>query len=319
MVEQIKTLEPPNAREKAVVNRLDSVLKFVNDFSAVVAVCFGADAKIAALVWGSMRLILTLASSTSDTLRDVVDVLEELSLTLPRFRYYEKSLPMDDTFETALVDVYTEVICFYARTIHFYRRNPHGLLQRNAWVEFQGDFGKTIQRIKRLSSAVEAEAEAARMRLDRSGYAEVLDIMKSLKKSKLSAPVKSCYCVPYTANPRFWGREEVLERIQKALNPAGGQQGLRTYALWGLGGVGKTQIAIHYASRSRDQYEAVLWVSANNTVQLFQSFRGIAVRLGLVKSEQESEDITSAMMKVKQWLSETSKLPQPDIRASLNV
>lgn len=126
LLAQIKILEPPNAKEKAVVNRLNSILKFINNFSAVIAMCFGADAKIAALVWGSIRMILILASSTSDALRDVVDMLEELSLTLPRFRYYEKSLPMDDAFETALVDVYTEVICFYARTIHFYRSNPHG-------------------------------------------------------------------------------------------------------------------------------------------------------------------------------------------------
>ena len=252
-------------------------------------------------------MILTLASSTSDTLREVVDMLEELSLTLPRFRYYEKSLPMDDAFETALVDVYTEVICFYARTIHFYRSNPHGLLRHNAWAEFHGDFNKTIQRIKRLSSAVESEAEAARMRLDRSGYAEVLDVMKSLKESKLSKSVNSCYCVPYTANPRFWAREEALERVRQALDPASGQHGLRTYALWGIGGVGKTQIAIHYATSSRDQYNTTLWASAGNTVQLFQAFRDIALRLGLVESEQESEDTMSAMMKVKQWLNETGK------------
>ena len=312
LVEQIKALEPPNAKEKAVVNRLDSILKFINDFSAVVAVCFGADAKFAALVWGSIRMILTLTSSPSDTLRDVVDMLEELSLTLPRFRHYEKSLPMDDAFETALVDVYSEVICFYARTIHFFRSNPHGLLQRNAWAEFHGDFSKTIQRIKRLSSAVEGEAEAARMRLDRSGYAEVLDIMRSLKESKISNSVRSCYYVPLTANPRFWAREEVFERLRQALNPASGQQRLRTYALWGMGGVGKTQTAVHYAARSRDQYDTTLWVSADNTVQILQSFRDIAVRLGLVELEQESEDAISATMKVKQWLTETGKLPQAD-------
>lgn len=322
LVEQIKTLEPPTAKEKAVVNRLDSILKFVNDFSAIVAVCFGADAKLAALVWGSIRLILTLASSTSDTLREVVDMLEELSLTLPRFRYYEKSLPIDEAFETALVDVYTEVICFYARTIHFYRSNPHDLLQRNAWAEFYGDFSRTIQRIKRLSSAVESEAEAARMRLDRSGYAEVLDIMKSLKESKLSNSVKGCYCVPYTANPNFWAREAALERVGQALNPAspaGSRQGLQTCALWGMGGVGKTQIAIHYAASSRDQYSTTLWVSADNAVQLFQSFRNIAIHLGLVESKQENEDTMSAMLKVKQWLIETGEPLSSDMRDVLNI
>lgn len=121
LVNHIKNLEPPNAQEKAVINRLGPILKFVNDFSAFTALYFGADVKLAALVWGSIQLILRLASSTENTLQDIVDVLEELSLTLPRFRYYEKTLPIDDNFENALVDVYTEVICFYARTIHFYR------------------------------------------------------------------------------------------------------------------------------------------------------------------------------------------------------
>ena len=202
------------------------------------------------------------------------------------------------------------MIHFYARTIHFFRSNPHGLLRRNAWAEFHGDFSKTIQRIKRLSSAVESEAEAARMRLDRSGYAEVLDIMKSLKESKLSSSKEGCYCVPYTANPHFWAREEVLEQIGQALSPTNStnnRQGLQTYALWGMGGVGKTQIAIHYAASSRDQYNTTLWISADNAVQLSQSFRDIAIRLGLVGSKEESEDTTSAMLRVKQWLIGTSE------------
>lgn len=319
LVEQIKELEPPTTQGKAVVNRLDSILKFVNDFSAVVAVCFGADAKLAALVWGSIRMMLALFSLNGDTFRDVVDMLEELGLTLPRFRYYEKSLPIDDSFENALVDVYTEVICFYARTIHLYRSNPHGVLQRNSWAEFQGDSSKTIQRLKSLSSTVESEAEAARMRLDRNGDTEVLDIMRSLKDSKLSNSVKSCYCVPYTANPFFWAREEPIERIKEALNPANGHSGLRTYVLWGMGGVGKTQIAVHYAFYSRDQYDATLWISADNIIQLSQSFRDIAIRLGLLESEQDSNDTMSAMMKVKQWLTETGKRPYSTSSFALSI
>ena len=115
-----KSFENLWPRERTTLNSLNRVgpmLKFVDDFSAVIAVCFGADAKLTAFVWGSIRLILTLASSAGDTLRDVLDMLEELSLTLPRFRGYEQNLPMDKALETSLLNVYTEVICFYARAI----------------------------------------------------------------------------------------------------------------------------------------------------------------------------------------------------------
>lgn len=73
--------------------------------------------------------MLTHASSAGDTLHDVVNMLEELSLTFPRFRRYEEMLPMDRWLDHSLLDVYIEVICFYAGAIHFFRSHPHVLLR----------------------------------------------------------------------------------------------------------------------------------------------------------------------------------------------
>ncbi len=52
-------------------------------------------------------------------------MLEELSLTLPRLKVYEKTVSMDSEMETPFLDVYQEVICFYARAIHFFRSHKH--------------------------------------------------------------------------------------------------------------------------------------------------------------------------------------------------
>lgn len=46
-------------------------------------------------------------------------------MSLPKFKAYEESLPMNDGLEKALLDVYVEIICFCARTIRFFRSNPH--------------------------------------------------------------------------------------------------------------------------------------------------------------------------------------------------
>jgi len=62
LLNQAKALKPPGAFNKtsaSSLNRLEPILNHLNDFSAVIALCFGADAKIAALVWGSIRIILT--------------------------------------------------------------------------------------------------------------------------------------------------------------------------------------------------------------------------------------------------------------------
>ncbi|KAL8915671.1 MAG: hypothetical protein Q9172_006778 [Xanthocarpia lactea] len=307
LVEQIGSIEVPHGKNKTVLNRLDPMLKFLNDFSAIIAVSFGADAKMTALVWGSIRLILSLASSTNGSFQEIVDILEELSWTLPRFRRYEKTLPIDDEFESALVDVYTEVICFYARTIRFYRNNPNGLLLRNSWPAFREDFSKTTQRIKRLSSDVEVEAETARMKMEQNTYAEVVNLMKNMKVDKAKNYDQSCYHVPLSSNPRFYGRLEVIQKIIEALDPQDQAEEQRSFALWGMGGVGKTQIALRYASSSRRKYDTIFWVSAASSVQISQSFRDIACDLELIKVDEQTEDTMGAVLKVKDWLLKTDQ------------
>ena len=284
------------------------MLKFVDDFSAVIAVCFGADAKVTAFVWGSIRLMLTLASSAGDTLKNVLDMLEELSLTLPRIRTYETSFEIDRELEAALVDLYTEVICFYARCIHFFRPHPHVLLQRDAWKDFGDDFARTLQRIRRLSTTVESEADLARMKRDRGKYEEVLGLMEKFNETKLKEDeTRRHHYVPSTLSPRFWGRDDALNAIEEALSPEQKSHQLRTFALYGMGGAGKTQIALQYANRHRELYQAILWVTADNVINMSQSFREIAKLLRLSQTEQEIQDTNGCMLKVKNWLNETCK------------
>lgn len=235
-------------------------------------------------------------------------MLEELSLTLPRFKAYENNLPMDRALETALVDVYTEVICFYARSIHFFRTHPHVFLRRDAWEEFRNDFSRTIRRIRRLSSTVEMEAESIRMRREGPKYDEVLNLMKALKETKIKDDeVVHYHYIPSELSPRFWGREDALQAIQEVLVPVEQPRFLKTFALYGMGGVGKTQIALQYANRNREHYKAIMWVAADNVIRVGQSFREIAKLLSLAQSDQDMQDTAAATLKVKNWLTDARK------------
>jgi ATP-dependent Clp protease ATP-binding subunit ClpA len=309
LLDHAKTIEPLLPRQRTVLNSMSHLgprLKFVDDFSAIIALYFGADPRLTGLVWGSIRWMLTLASSAGDTLQDVLDMLEELSLTLPRFRSYEKNLPLSRALETALLDVYTEVICFYARAIHFFRTHPHVLLRRDAWNEFRSDFGRTVRRIKHMSSTVESEADVARMLIDKNKYKEVLELIEDLKDSKLQdREAVHCYHIPLELSSRFWGREDASAAVKEALHPEEKLHTLKTFALYGMGGVGKTQIALQYANRSREVYNAILWVAADNSISVGQSFREIARCLRLVKNDDEVQDAVAAILKVKTWLTET--------------
>ena len=69
LVAYARTIESPGSSSYGALSRIGPTLKFVDDFSAVVAICLGASTKVIAFVWGSLRLIITLAASADDALQ----------------------------------------------------------------------------------------------------------------------------------------------------------------------------------------------------------------------------------------------------------
>src|ERR1700680_1968756 len=77
--------------------------------------------------------------------------------------------------------------------------------------------------------------------------------------SSPDAPGPPIWNVPYGRNSFFTGREEVLERLRVALTAHAHPVAIpQPQAISGLGGIGKTQLAIEYAYRYRTDYAAVL-------------------------------------------------------------
>lgn len=57
----LRPVGSPGRKALDSINRLKPMIKFVNNFSAALAVAFGADSVVTALVWGSIRMILTVS------------------------------------------------------------------------------------------------------------------------------------------------------------------------------------------------------------------------------------------------------------------
>lgn len=63
--------------------------------------------------------------------------------------------------------------------------------------------------------------------------------------------------VPYQRNVHFTGREKLLALLLNELHRERPQRWNHRLALYGLGGVGKTQLALEYAYSQKESYEGV--------------------------------------------------------------
>lgn len=116
--------------------------------------------------------------------------------------------------------------------------------------------------------------------------------------------------VPCGRNSNFVGREDVIKMIDEALLPSESSKGeseLRTFALCGFGGIGKTQIAIHYAFERRNKFDAIFWIQADEATKLAKSFEQIAQDLDLVEEGESTNQVANVNLALE-WLSNPRKI-----------
>jgi len=85
--------------------------------------------------------------------------------------------------------------------------------------------------------------------------------------------------IPHTRNPNFTGRDTLLDDLHTALTS--GQPAALVQALPGLGGVGKTQVAVEHAYRHALEYRLVWWLRAEEPTTLAADYAGLALHLDL--------------------------------------
>jgi len=116
--------------------------------------------------------------------------------------------------------------------------------------------------------------------------------------------------IPYPENTEFYGREDILQQIHATLvekvSTSDKAYKQRSVALYGMGGVGKSQIALKYLYNYYSSYTAIFWVNADTVEKLNEGFSEIARALELpVTKLSEKTQMSELVRDVKRWLRQT--------------
>ncbi|MGW0192322.1 FxSxx-COOH system tetratricopeptide repeat protein [Nonomuraea sp. NPDC003201] len=157
---------------------------------------------------------------------------------------------------------------------------------------------------RRLLAAVEERAE----RVPRAGFPN-----RPAKQVRFpGAEQEICQLRGHLPDPRFIGRDDMMADLYRALRADRPTSAIQ--AITGLGGLGKTQVAVEYALRHGGAYDLVWWVRAEDPTTLRGDYAELATELDLPfeKDDQAIAALRQALRRRKNWLLIFDNAEDPD-------
>jgi Tetratricopeptide repeat/NB-ARC domain len=131
--------------------------------------------------------------------------------------------------------------------------------------------------------------------------------------------------VPYERNRFFVGRDPFIEELRDTFQ-SNSRPGLPHHgriALFGLGGIGKTQIALEFVYRSQTSYRRIYWISAMTQDSLLDGYQKIGKQANIPittnsKPVEVAEQVLSWLKTIPTWLLVVDNLDDIDVLSTRN-
>ncbi|KAK4680131.1 hypothetical protein QC764_0041900 [Podospora pseudoanserina] len=106
-------------------------------------------------------------------------------------------------------------------------------------------------------------------------------------------PGKRHWIVPFGRNKEFIGREKIFQDLLGRIHPSADKDDCQRTAIEGLGGVGKTQVALEVAFRVSNEHPncSVFWVPAVDITSFENAYRAIGQQLTVPGIDEVKADV----------------------------
>lgn len=183
----------------------------------------------------------------------------------------------------------------------------------DAWLKLTRIYKSTCSDIDDTFQRIEKLAQHAKLNAHTSEFSMLQQFLTSNSSSSGGSITSNheqasvpCIILPQTLTTRCYDRDAIIADIEKHFESQGDGNSLMSLALWGLGGVGKSHVALKYARSKTNELDAIFWIHSQDSIAIAQSFSDAAVRLQLpgINPQNHIEN----RVEMLNWLQRTSKL-----------
>ena len=166
-------------------------------------------------------------------------------------------------------------------------------------VQKLGHIGEKVEQISKTAEGITLKSNGSHT------FTGLRDRLhdKHLRASLCAPTMNEKFMIPYQKNEHFTGRQSLLARLCEKLCVPLAKQYNHRVALCGLGGVGKTQLALEYVYTHKALHDRVYWVSGADQTSLLSGFQEIANRTGCINKTANISPYDVAKS-VLSWLNE---------------
>ncbi|KUJ12380.1 uncharacterized protein LY89DRAFT_709615 [Mollisia scopiformis] len=243
--------------------------------------------EVSNVVWISVSLIHEVRTASliniqrsivnSETRALFLQAIEDISSSIPQFNDYEEVFP-------DMADVETAMIQFYCKVIDLFLAILDRIKGCSSWTHHIGllpapiAINRALKDIETQKEVVQKRVIAANAILQNKRHKEIHFLLSQMAIQARPTSQLPCRDIPYSANSHFHGRQEILDKIKAHLVVSRNERS--SFAISGLGGVGKTQIALKYIYDHLEQFPAL-------------------------EPEDSQKDVDAVTTVLKTWLGET--------------
>ncbi|KAF2759934.1 hypothetical protein EJ05DRAFT_315492 [Pseudovirgaria hyperparasitica] len=299
--------------QSKLLYQLKNTLRSLENFVALLAVTIGRTPLDACLIWGLLSLLIQAAARMPTVLTETIDMLNNLGHDLEVLQILERSFADNPTMRDDLIAIFVDIITFWVKIIHFLRRNQQETSIKLYWSAVQKDWEATSKKIRTRSSQIKEKADAlAATSMQPAALLEKIERLNELLISQrpgtedTQQSIFPCHNIPYLQNSHFKQRDAEIREISLHLAHDETAPSFKSFAIWGPGGVGKTQVALEYCYQELGrQIDLIMWIDCETGLSTSKSFSSLAKMLQLNGAENDT-DPDNARHLILDWLRKTN-------------